>query len=79
MDDATSPAAGVHETFAAYVADYARLQPAGPAALGDAGSWTQLNEWDLTDVEQPVLPDGFRFRTADEAGPKAVVQAHLDA
>ena len=38
------------------------------AALGDAGSWTQLNERDLTDVELPVLPDGFRFRTADEAG-----------
>ncbi|MFG2648927.1 GNAT family N-acetyltransferase [Streptomyces sp. NPDC048436] len=50
-----------------------------PAALGDTGSWTQLNERDLTDVEQPVLPDGFRFRTADEAGPKAAVQAHLDA
>jgi hypothetical protein len=26
-----------------------------PASLGDAGSWTQLNEGDLTDVEQPVL------------------------
>ncbi|WP_445526012.1 GNAT family N-acetyltransferase [Streptomyces cyslabdanicus] len=50
-----------------------------PAALGDTGSWTQLNERDLTDVEQPVLPDGFRFCTADEAGPKAAVQAHLDA
>ena len=50
-----------------------------PASLGDAGSWTQLNERDLTEVEQPVLPDGFRFRTADEAGPKAAVQAHLDA
>jgi hypothetical protein len=49
------------------------------ASLGDAGSWTQLNERDLTDVEQPVLPDGFRFRTADEAGPEAAVQAHLDA
>ncbi|MEV0484495.1 GNAT family N-acetyltransferase [Streptomyces sp. NPDC050508] len=48
-------------------------------ALGDDGSWTQLNERDLVDVEQPVLPDGFRFRTADEAGPKAAVQAHLDA
>src|SRR4029450_1405332 len=34
---------------------------------------------DLTDVDQPVLPDGFRFRTADEAGPKAAVQAHVDA
>jgi hypothetical protein len=49
------------------------------AALGDTGSWTQLNERDLTDVEQPVLPAGFRFRTADEAGPEAAVQAHLDA
>jgi GNAT superfamily N-acetyltransferase len=50
-----------------------------PAALGDAGTWTQLNERDLTDVDQPVLPDRFRFRTADEAGPQAVVQAHVDA
>lgn len=50
-----------------------------PAELADDGSWTQLNERDLTDVEQPVLPDGFRFRTADEAGPEAAVQAHLDA
>src|ERR1039457_2518574 len=49
------------------------------ASLGDAGSWTQLNERDLIDVEQPVLPEGFRFRTAGEAGPKAAVQAHLDA
>ena len=30
-------------------------------------------------MEEPVLPDGFRFRAADEAGPKAAVQAHLDA
>ena len=50
-----------------------------PAARGDAGSWTQLNERDLTDVQQPVLPAGFRFRTADEAGPRAAVQAHVDA
>ncbi len=49
------------------------------AALGDDGSWHQLNERDLTDVEQPVLPGGFRFRTAAEAGPEAAVQAHLDA
>jgi ribosomal protein S18 acetylase RimI-like enzyme len=48
-------------------------------SLGDTGYWTQLNERDLADVEQPVLPDGFRFRTADEAGPEAAVQAHLDA
>lgn len=49
------------------------------ASLGDTGSWTQLNERDLTDVDQPVLPAGFRFRTADEAGPQAAVQAHVDA
>jgi hypothetical protein len=48
-------------------------------ALGDTGDWTQLNQRDLTDVEQPVLPDGFRFRTADETGPEAAVQAHVDA
>ncbi|MEU4743656.1 GNAT family N-acetyltransferase [Actinosynnema sp. NPDC023658] len=50
-----------------------------PASLGDTGYWTQLNERDLTDVEQPVLPHGFRFRTADEAGPEAAVRAHVDA
>jgi GNAT superfamily N-acetyltransferase len=49
------------------------------AALSDTGSWTQLNERDLTDVETPVLPAGFRFRTAEAAGPAAAVQAHLDA
>ncbi|WP_328608706.1 GNAT family N-acetyltransferase [Amycolatopsis sp. NBC_00345] len=49
------------------------------AELGDTGSWTQLNERDLTDLEPPVLPDGFRFRTAGEAGPAAAVRAHLDA
>jgi ribosomal protein S18 acetylase RimI-like enzyme len=48
-------------------------------ALGDAGSWTQLNERDLADVEEPVLPGGFRFRTADEVGPEAAVRAHVDA
>jgi ribosomal protein S18 acetylase RimI-like enzyme len=48
-------------------------------ALGDTGDWTQLNERDLTDIEQPVLPAGFRFRTADEAGSDAAVRAHLDA
>jgi ribosomal protein S18 acetylase RimI-like enzyme len=50
-----------------------------PAALGDQGSWSQLNERTLTDVAEPVLPKGFRFRTADEAGPAAAVQAHLAA
>ena len=50
-----------------------------PASVGDTGSWTQLNERDLIEVPDPVLPDGFRFRTADEAGPEAAVQAHVDA
>jgi ribosomal protein S18 acetylase RimI-like enzyme len=50
-----------------------------PAALGDTGSWTQLNERDLAEIEEPVLPEGFRFRTADEAGRAAAVQAHVDA
>ena len=48
-------------------------------ALGDDGSWTQLNRRDLADVERPAPPGGFLFRTADEAGPQAAVQAHLDA
>ena len=50
-----------------------------PASLGDTGSWTQMNERSLVDLEQPVLPAGYRFRTADEAGPEAAVQAHVDA
>jgi GNAT superfamily N-acetyltransferase len=49
------------------------------ASLGDDGGWTQLNERDLIDVEDPALPDGFRFRTAEQVGPQAAVQAHLDA
>ncbi len=46
-----------------------------PSSLGDTGFWTQLNERDLTDIEEPSLPDGFRFRTADEAGPEAARRA----
>ncbi|WP_017572676.1 GNAT family N-acetyltransferase [Nocardiopsis halotolerans] len=82
--DAT--AAGVERTVLPSAADEAALERwaahgyvTDPSSLGDTGSWTQLNERDLTDVEQPVLPDGFRFRTADEAGPEAAVRAHLDA
>ncbi|WIX98949.1 GNAT family N-acetyltransferase [Amycolatopsis mongoliensis] len=48
-----------------------------PGALGDQGSWTQLNERELAEIEEPVLPAGFRFRTAEEAGPEAAVEAHL--
>ena len=79
-------AAGLERTVSPSAADefaLARWSAHGyqtdPASLGDTGSWTQLNERDLADVAQPVLPDGFRFRTADEAGPEAAVQAHVDA
>lgn len=50
-----------------------------PRSLGDTGYWTQLNRRDLTGLEPPVLPDGFRFRAAGEAGPEAAVRAHVDA
>ncbi|GAA4212787.1 GNAT family N-acetyltransferase [Actinocatenispora rupis] len=49
------------------------------AALADDGDWTQLNQRDLAEIEPPTLPAGYRFRTADEAGPEAAVRAHLDA
>ena len=79
-------AVGVDRTVAPQAADRFALKrwsvrgfQTDPASLGDTGSWTQLNQRDLTDLEQPVLPDGFRFRTAAEAGPEAAVRAHVDA
>jgi GNAT superfamily N-acetyltransferase len=79
-------AVGLERTVILQVADEFALKrwtahgyETDPASLGDNASWTQFNERDLGDVEQPVLPDGFRFRTADEVGPEAAVQAHLDA
>ncbi|MEV6109147.1 GNAT family N-acetyltransferase [Streptomyces sp. NPDC051940] len=79
-------AAGLRRTVTANAADEfalprwaARGYEPDPAMLGDTGAWTQFNERDLADLERPVLPDGFRFRTADEAGPEAAVRAHLDA
>ncbi|BCJ28864.1 GNAT family N-acetyltransferase [Actinocatenispora sera] len=45
----------------------------------DDGEWTQLNGRDLTGLDEPRLPDGYRLRTADEVGPDAAVQAHVDA
>lgn len=50
-----------------------------PDSLGDEGDWTQLNERDLAEIEQPALKDGFRFLNAHEAGPEAAAQAQLDA
>jgi hypothetical protein len=80
--DAT--AAGLERTVLPSAADAFALMrwaahgyEADLAALGEAGSWTQLNERDLTEVDQPVLPDGFRFRTADEAGPEAVAASTI--
>src|SRR4029450_1900833 len=86
IDRYDGPAAALERTVMPSAADAFALKrwaahgyATDPASLGDAGSWTQFNERDLTDVDQPVLPDGFRFRTADEAGPEAAVQAHVDA
>ncbi len=50
-----------------------------PDSLGDNGHWTQLNQRDLADIEQPEPASGFRFRTAADAGPEAAVRAHMDA
>ncbi|MEU4805245.1 GNAT family N-acetyltransferase [Actinosynnema sp. NPDC023587] len=79
-------AAGVERTVLPGAADEPALRRwaahgyrTDPGALGDTGSWTQLTERDLLDVDRPVLPAGFRFRTADEVGPEAVVRAHRDA
>jgi GNAT superfamily N-acetyltransferase len=47
--------------------------------LADDGYWVQLNWRDLSDIAVPALPDGFRFRTAMEAGPEAAVAAHVAA
>lgn len=77
---------GLERTVVPQVADKFALErwaahgyATDPDSLGDTGSWTQLNVRDLDEVEQPVLPEGFQFRTADAAAPQAVVQAHLDA
>jgi len=79
-------AADIERTVVPRAADQFALQrwaahgyQTDPASLSDTSYWTQLNERDLTDIEQAMLPDGFRFRTAAEAGPQAAVQAHVDA
>lgn len=46
---------------------------------GDDGDWHQFNRRPLAGLEDPVLPAGFRFRTAAEVGPEAATRAHVDA
>lgn len=48
-------------------------------AAGDGGDWHQFNRRPLVDLAEPVLPAGFRFRTAAELGPAAATRAHVDA
>ncbi|MGP1253185.1 MAG: GNAT family N-acetyltransferase [Kiloniellales bacterium] len=50
-----------------------------PEDSADTGSWMQLNMRELTDVPDPVLPEGFRFKSAAELSPADAVKAHRDA
>ncbi|TSD87649.1 GNAT family N-acetyltransferase [Mycobacterium sp. KBS0706] len=48
-------------------------------AGSDNGSWVQFNVRALTEVPDPVLPGGFRFRTAGDVPAADAVKAHRDA
>ena len=48
-------------------------------AGADDGSWVQFNARELTDVPDPPLPKGFRFRTAEDVSAAQAVWAHRDA
>ncbi len=48
-------------------------------AASDSGSWVQFNARDLTDVPDPVLPQGFRFLAAKDLSVADAVKAHRDA
>ena len=45
----------------------------------DTGSWHQFNVRELSDVPDPVLPEGFRFLSAADVGVADAVRAHRDA
>ena len=45
----------------------------------DNGFWVQFNVRELADVPDPVLPKGFRFRTAEDVSVADAVKAHRDA
>jgi len=47
-------------------------------AGSDSGSWVQFNVRELTEVPDPVLPEGFRFRTAGDVPVADAVKAHRD-
>lgn len=48
-------------------------------SAADDGFWVQFNQRDLTDLPDPVLPNGFRFRTAEDVSVADAVMAHRDA
>lgn len=48
-------------------------------AGSDNGSWTQFNMRELTDLPDPVLPEGFRFLSAADVPVADAVKAHRDA
>jgi GNAT superfamily N-acetyltransferase len=48
-------------------------------AGADDGSWMQFNVRELRDIPDPVLPAGFRFRTAADVPAAAAVAAHRAA
>lgn len=48
-------------------------------AGSDDGSWVQFNARELTEVPDPLLREGFRFRTAADVSGAQAVRAHRDA
>lgn len=56
-----------------------RLEGHGYLYADQDEDWMQLNSRDLHHVDEPALPEGYRFRTAAEVGPDAAVAAHRDA
>ena len=48
-------------------------------AGSDDGSWVQFNVRELTDVPDPVLPEGLRCLTAGDVSVADAVRAHRDA
>ncbi|HEY1573962.1 MAG TPA: GNAT family N-acetyltransferase [Pseudonocardiaceae bacterium] len=86
LDWADASAGGVELRSVARAVDadaLARLAAHGYSVdertASDDGYWLQMNRRDLADVPEPVLPDGFRFRTAAEVGAGGAVRAHRDA